>query len=478
MIRKSVIQQTVIDLQYSGNADGFLLQQEMSDWCNRELAPGLEDVIDKSDNSSLVKKIERIELEITVGEQKDWLNQLSKQIALQLQEKLSNLSPAPDNKITEETIGQHFFDLFIYYLKNGYLPWWSTIRDHPGFSVAINGWLREGVTTVMKVRLLKILSSSTVTQRIADELTDDQFLKLTALYYKEQKPALKSLFRDVVRLSGTIEMNKRKEVLTVFKKMVWQHADNADPFRALQQVVINFIHRTAYHFDNDKHLVLSKLSTLSPIMKEIILLAEKELGQSVGAEKTDTILNEPMAPTGSEPEIKMAEENREEKPEEAIYIGNSGLVLIAAFLPALFTKLKLSSGDKLPDRDIAVNLVNYLATGKEHAAGFELVMAKILCGLDPGTPVRTIINFKEEYKIEAEDLLQSIIGHWQVLKDTSVEALRETFLQRDGKLSFENGEWLLQVEQKPYDMLLQSIPWSIGMIKLPWMKNMLKTEWG
>ena len=74
-------------------------------------------------------------------------------------------------------------------------------------------------------------------------------------------------------------------------------------------------------------------------------------------------------------------------------------------------------------------------------------------------------------------MLGSVIEHWVILKNTSIEGLRESFLQRNGKLTFANNEWLLQVEQKPYDMLLQSLPWNIGIIKLAWMRNILKTEW-
>ena len=74
-------------------------------------------------------------------------------------------------------------------------------------------------------------------------------------------------------------------------------------------------------------------------------------------------------------------------------------------------------------------------------------------------------------------MLGSVIEHWVILKNTSIEGLRESFLQRNGKLTFANNEWLLQVEQKPYDMLLQSLPWNIGFIKLAWMNQILITEW-
>jgi hypothetical protein len=91
--------------------------------------------------------------------------------------------------------------------------------------------------------------------------------------------------------------------------------------------------------------------------------------------------------------------------------------------------------------------------------------------------VDTTVHLTTVEKNEAKELLLSVIEYWAILKDTSAEGLQQSFLQRNGKLLFDNNEWLLQVEQKPYDMLLQNLPWNITITKLPWMKHMLKTEW-
>jgi hypothetical protein len=50
-------------------------------------------------------------------------------------------------------------------------------------------------------------------------------------------------------------------------------------------------------------------------------------------------------------------------------------------------------------------------------------------------------------------------------------------LQREGKLVQQDKDWVLQVEQKPFDMVLASLPWSIGIIKNTWMEGMLWVEW-
>ena len=79
-------------------------------------------------------------------------------------------------------------------------------------------------------------------------------------------------------------------------------------------------------------------------------------------------------------------------------------------------------------------------------------------------------------KDEGRRMLASVIDHWAILKNTSEAGLRESFLQRPGKLTRTSRVWLLQVEQRPYDMLLQSLPWTFHLIRRPWMKQVVRTE--
>ena len=73
--------------------------------------------------------------------------------------------------------------------------------------------------------------------------------------------------------------------------------------------------------------------------------------------------------------------------------------------------------------------------------------------------------------------MKAVIKHWQALGESSIAGLQETFIQRTGKLFFENGNWQLQCEEKTVDILLNKLPWSISIIKLPWMEQMLRVQW-
>jgi hypothetical protein len=102
---------------------------------------------------------------------------------------------------------------------------------------------------------------------------------------------------------------------------------------------------------------------------------------------------------------------------------------------------------------------------------------KILCGLLPEEALQIQEPLSVEMKEECEHLIEAVIQNWPALKNTGVDAFRETFLLRFGKLTQVDNGWLLQVEQKAVDVLLSRLPWGIGTIRLPWMDKILYTEW-
>ena len=69
------------------------------------------------------------------------------------------------------------------------------------------------------------------------------------------------------------------------------------------------------------------------------------------------------------------------------------------------------------------------------------------------------------------------MGNWPVLKGTSVEGVKETFMTREGKLTELEDSWQLQVEKQSFDMLLDYIQWKINLVKLTWMHKPIYVEW-
>jgi hypothetical protein len=145
-----------------------------------------------------------------------------------------------------------------------------------------------------------------------------------------------------------------------------------------------------------------------------------------------------------------------------------------------FTELGIAEDNQFKDKELqqrAVLLLHYLAAGETEVAEFNLLMAKLLCGLDFSEPVPKSIELTEQEKEESANLLKAITRHWKPLNNTSAAGLRTSFFQREGTLKQTEAGWTLHVEQKTIDILMNQLPWGIGTIRLPWMKNILNVEW-
>ncbi len=165
---------------------------------------------------------------------------------------------------------------------------------------------------------------------------------------------------------------------------------------------------------------------------------------------------------------------------DEINIANAGLVLTAPYLPRLFTMLELTDNFAFKDHASAVrglHMLQFLANGSVSSPEHELVLNKVLCGMATTTPVDREISISDHEKEILEGLLQGMIQNWQVLKNTSIAGLRESFLQRHGRLTHRDNAWRLKVAPKAFDMLLDRIPWSYSTIKYPWMNEVIYVQW-
>ncbi len=163
-----------------------------------------------------------------------------------------------------------------------------------------------------------------------------------------------------------------------------------------------------------------------------------------------------------------------------LYLRNAGLVMLHPYLTAHFEHLGLVQDKAFVDEEArhrAIYQLQYLAMGRTQALEYSLTLNKLLCGHPLEQPLARDIVLTEAAQAEAENLLRAVLRNWGVLKNTSPDGLREGFLQREGKLTRKPFSWLLQVEQKSFDILLGQLPWGISIVKLPWMPEMLHVEW-
>lgn len=204
-------------------------------------------------------------------------------------------------------------------------------------------------------------------------------------------------------------------------------------------------------------------------------------------ETTEFLFADPLAETDTEAvtaESKTSDEADDSPFEEnripAGMTRYAGLALFGPFIAGLFSELKLVSDDKFISdeaRNRAVFLLHYLATGKTKAPEYALTLHKLLCGMKITDPVPRKMMLTAAEKKEAMLFLDDIAGQWPTLQGTSGEAMRNTFMRRNGIIENKENAWLLRIERGPMDIMLDTLPWGISIIKMPWMQQLLYVEW-
>jgi len=179
-------------------------------------------------------------------------------------------------------------------------------------------------------------------------------------------------------------------------------------------------------------------------------------------------------------EKKVVKEEEVDPLEGMVEVHNAGAVILANFLPRYFDMLQMTEKRAFKDEQAAaraVHLVQYLVSGETETPEHELVLNKVLCGVDLEYPVELSIDLTDKEKEISESLLKGVMQNWDKLKSNSIEALREAFLMRTGYINETPHNWELKVESSGRDILIDFLPWSIGTIKLSWMKKSLNVEW-
>lgn len=168
------------------------------------------------------------------------------------------------------------------------------------------------------------------------------------------------------------------------------------------------------------------------------------------------------------------------KVEKELYIANAGLVLVAPYLPHLFGRLGLTTAAGFSDAaaaERAVHLTQFVVNESCDSPEFLLPLNRMLCGIPENQPIVREIHASDEERKTVEEMLKAIIAAWKVIGNTSVAGLRESFLQRAGRLSLMEDGWHLEVEKNTLDVLLDQLPWSFAVVKYSWMPQPLYVEW-
>lgn len=171
----------------------------------------------------------------------------------------------------------------------------------------------------------------------------------------------------------------------------------------------------------------------------------------------------------------------EKELENSLYVQNSGIVLLAPYLPKVFERLALLNEEGIfkneESKIKAVEVIHFLTFGTEEMMEYTTILNKLMVAMPVSTPLKTKISLTVDDKALCESLLKGVLQNWPSLMSSSIDNLRGTFLIREGKLTSHEDKYLLKVEEKGFDMLIDKVPWSFKLVKYKWMKKPIFVEW-
>ncbi|WP_160717574.1 contractile injection system tape measure protein [Chitinophaga solisilvae] len=536
-MNRHLIHQQFVELSLSDSSAFHAVAEKFSDMLSRSALPLLSDNLDRLAGEEEMITLQKVEVDMGVIRWEEEQHLLADRLVALLLKALQDLLPAQpygqapgDENVMRTSPAMRHWQSWSLYLQTGTLPWHALPVPSVSWWEEVLLQALEGPHRTSIIRIIReVLTTAPAVRRLTTVFTPEFITKITT--------AAAVLSETDIQLSVLLgSLIHRLRASDAAIRLMWQQLlINEFSFPSLSPRLVQLLDLLIRQFpgehwieqlsawilimhtgmngqtslvcplpvvslvqalqvaavkgpavlsglqDNAVKQLLSRLSEQSLA----ILLQQRENVNDNVMEYTN---NEPVPHAAAEsplaPEITPVpgdDNGLEYTPDEtaAVYIPDAGLVIVAAFLPALFEALEYTADGQFrsaAQQWRAVMLTAFLANAKPCTPDWELTMAKILCGLPPAAIIPEIILTETELE-EGLAMLRAAISYWQAIGNTTEDGLREGFLLRNGKLTGKNGEWLLLTEAQAIDLLLEKLPWGIGMIQHPWMPWLLRTEW-
>ncbi len=469
-----IIHRVNLDLEAPDEPTARLMQDEAVGIFYNWILPKLEQLLDRLIPKNVVFRLDSLDLDLDRLDAATFEEDFGAALLRGFEEKIEQLVAASPHQQAKEEItpvatlteDERHLAILLFFLTTGSLPWWSERTADV---------LQEEVLTGLPVfaqpaaleRLFTLLGSNTAAlERLLLQFSFDFVICLITALLKgrnqtgpEDSPAINEYLKKVAAIRssrGFADPKPQQELLTgIIRRLAAATAASA-------------------RSGSEWH----PLQELEAISRELADAQAHSSHTFSSLEQSQSTTKQPASGSDGKKPEPLPEKTRNEQ--DGIYTEHAGLVLLHPFLEYYFKEFKLLHLEGFQNtgaRNIAVHLLQYLATGRENPPEYLLTFEKFLCDADLLTPVPRYLHLTEAMKEESEKLLQAAISHWKALKHTSPEGLREGFLQRSGKLMLSNFQNRLIVEKKSHDVLLNYLPWGYGIIRLPWLKQPLIVDW-
>lgn len=434
------------------------------------------------------------------------IEEISRQVSLKKNTTKTHTEPRPVTRALS------LKESFIYFLQFGSLPWFAHVDNVADWEAEMLALFSRQDWQYTARWLQDNWSKNTqVAKRLILQFSDDFIRQLILKAANDFVESLENVFNDLnyllVTFAGIKPLEARNSIWqAVFEYFVLRKEKPALSYMVISEFALKLSAEQLRNISTSIKSIDAKIHTkgIKAILSKLAAFANRKMQ---AGEKTET--NNESLPLreqilhfltdhneGDEFQIESLRVRRDvtkeneliglqvpAKPfhtEEAFYVSNAGLVILHPFLEPYFSGLELMHKKNFLNEELharAVLLLHYLVTGNEAVAEFELILEKIVCGFPLEETLPAQIELTDKEKDESTKLLQSVTDYWPPLKNTSVEGLRNSFLQREGKLNLTDSGWKLVIEQKTIDILLGKLPWGFSTIRFPWMKEVISVEW-
>lgn len=505
-----VIHSMKVSLRVPDIESAFPMQQRVKECLGKEWDEQLTAILDKYSTGDQFLQIPRLEIHLESLPVHQWEKHFKERFMEALDQALSAYSSdtaaqaqvhAASDGFQEEdrpwgpcSASEQYQDTWLFFMQYGMLPWWAqaetataleekviaAVKAQPEFckeqwtrarmkgNLSVQRWVQQ-CSPALQRAVIEALAGEALTGTVMGwEAT--MLLGFSTKNSVVHLRDLQFLYWDVIfhlLLNEEQETIQGTAIIPLLKKH-WAKWISTAMSTVEMEILEVMVFKTTQE-------------TTSSMSPEVAVTADTTPAIAT-RENTSASITSPERTSTNTPSDKI---NKHASPDlgigEHLLINDAGLVLLHPFLLHLFKHFEwLEENDtRLSPLYVhrAVHLLAFIVSGEEQMPEYNLVFPKLLCGLPLDTPLEKDLHLTVEEKEQAHELLGVVIKYWDALGSTSADGLRSTFLQREGKLIFEEDQWLLIVTTQTVDILLNRLPWGFGFVKLPWMEQLLKVQW-
>ena len=503
---RHVIKKQVLELKLATDKDMFRIQQKAGDYYYQHILPAIEKVLDSLTDEEHVIQINKLEFDLGEMEWEDTRQEIraenlhqkiekeAKKIVQQiLDQQYLKSRYGKSGVVLEKPIAQYACEQWLHYIRNGYLQW--NVNDvNEEWRMRVLEALATDYPLISEIKQL-IGTNANARQRLINDHPVSFLVKLMEVLTATEQQSLPQWVQEIDRVLNKGEkklIQPDERPTNKITGWIWQQyltgavegKNNIDIAKGILQQQLN-----EKQWD-DVALFKDDLFLLCPVFESVQGKSSSPL-----TEPSLTFKQNAETAIGGTPKERkdirekdqvgnelIKDENKGESalPADGIFAPLAGLVLLHPFLRHLFLHIGLTENGKFTGRESqekAIWLLHFIATGHTKSEEYSLVVPKILCGYPLELSPDNNIILRETEKEEAIDMMKAAIEQWTIIQNTSVDGLREGFLQRNGKIYTKNDDTCFVLETRAIDVLLDHLPWNLSIIKLPWRKELIKVEW-